>query len=493
MGVEKLSGIGWEKLSISSPDLENPNSEQFLKNIDILIDELNPHLEKAETTPYVVQEVLLRRAAELELIGPGISRENGGLGLSSHIIHKGIAKLTYVDPGPPLSIFAVGHSLTAVPIEIAANNSNGDRKEKLLSVLDRLRTGDARAFFALTERNHGSDSGREMELTLTDLPDGRGLALNGSKDFITDPENATNGVVPARYNGQSVVLLLDMKRPREKDTFRITGFHKKISFIGPVLTSMEFNNFPVEKDDILGSWREIARPTLVKGRNVVAALSLGIAMRAMDISLKWAEYRRQFGLTLAEMPLIEKRLALNLEQLSICEALLAKAEEATDREDRHAGLYASMAKVVISESANKMATFAQQLLGARGVIKGFISEGQGIDFFTAERRKMDENIISHALAALTLTIVEGASTLQTDVLIQPYVTDQQMKELSLMLSPPDFVWEPFLDSRPSIQKRLAFIENFTPSEYKPRRDSQAGEVYRGSLERAKEIFIRGRY
>lgn len=483
--------IGWDKLARLPLETTRPNARVFNLGIQSLLQDTPHYLQEAERNPFKVQEDLLRRAAELLLIGPRIAVEHGGLGLDALETYKGAATMAYESPGAALSIFAVGHSLVATPIEVAANlpSTSEKRRQELLNILEGLRTGDSRGFFALTDKRHGSDSGRAAELKLTDGPDG-GLVLNGPKDFITNPEGADYGVVIADYNDKRVVLLLDMNRKQHDGAFQIKGYHEKISFKGPVLTSIEFNNFILNQDDILGSWKDVARPTLIEGRNIVASLGLGIMARALDITMEWAKHRRQFDKQLFEIPYLKQRLTMGVEQFAVCNALLRKAAEAADANDVHASVYAAIAKVVITESAIEMAKFAQQILGARGVVRKFYPTNSEDDYFTEERRLIDQNIIDPLLAANTLAIVEGASTVQTDVLIYPYVTEEQMFELARLLPSPDFVWGPYSQNRPTLEKRLEFIQQFIPPDgrlYKEEEDEvrYAIELY-GALARLDE-------
>ena len=437
----------------------------YMSGIDALAAHIPAHEKFARENLFVVDEDFLKRAAQYRLIAPSAPKEIGGLGLSLTEISHGTTELAWLSPAVALEISAVGFSLTGIPLEKGAEIAPPPRKQELHDVLRSLVTGEQRAFFALTEPKHGSDVAKYLEFEATPSQDGEYLILNGVKSFITNPEGARWGLVTARLNGEAVVLLVDMHEPQQNGKFEVLGKHDKIGQFGPVLTSIGAKDFRVPRNAVLGTWKEVARPTLIVGRTIIASQALGGMMRAMDTAYQWANYRVQFEKPLIEIPGIANMLRMGYEQLLVSQALVHRSAQAYDMGDPHATAYASVAKFIVADAAVSLGLFAQQLLGARGYVRGFIpKEGVFINPFEKELEETEQNIAQLLLDMLAFPIYEGPRSLQSDVLIYPYFHDR-MDKIASMLSTPDLVHGRYQTAPlPTVEERVRFAWSFTPSE-----------------------------
>lgn len=488
----KPQGPGLDRLMRLRYEQSGQEASLFRTGLDTLIAELPHYQREAKAHPFVVQTDYLKRAGELRLIAPGIPKEFGGLGLQLSHITKGVKELSYYSPGHALSLFAVPHSLVAVPIEKGVQLANDARRHELVDILRRLQSGVEQAFFGLTEPNHSSDVAQYLEFQATPTSDGTHMLLNGQKSFITNPEGARWGLITASLEGETVVILVDMQEKQQDGSFTILGYHDKIGQYGPVLTSLELKDFRVPRDAVLGTWKEIARPTLIVGRNVIAGQAVGAMIRAMDIAYGWANYRIQSGEPLVNISGIAQMLLMGFEQILVCEALLSKSVHAYETGNPYKAGYASLAKLIAADSALSIGIFAQQLLGARGYVRGYYpKEGATVNPFEQELRQTDQAIAQLVLDMMAFPIYEGPRSLQSDVLVYSYFWDQ-MDELGAMLAAPDLVWDRYTAKPyPPVEKRLEFIETLVPSgEKPPKKDPSSSAAARNKLQAFLERYYR---
>jgi hypothetical protein len=102
----------------------------------------------------------------------------------------------------------------------------------------------------------------------------------------------------------------------------------------------------------------------------VAAQALGIARAALEASLEYAGQRRQFGEPLRNFQAIQFKLADMSSRIESARAMLFATAEAKDRGER-VTLYASMSKLLASETAMYVTDEAVQIFGGYGYIKEY--------------------------------------------------------------------------------------------------------------------------
>src|SRR5207237_2439819 len=106
------------------------------------------------------------------------------------------------------------------------------------------------------------------------------------------------------------------------------------------------------------------------GRLGIGAQGVGIARRALELSLKYCAERKQFEKPIADFQAVQFKLA---DMATRTEAARALAHRAAARKDagEDITLYASMAKLVASETAMWVTTQATQLFGGYGYMRDF--------------------------------------------------------------------------------------------------------------------------
>jgi isovaleryl-CoA dehydrogenase len=187
-------------------------------------------------------------------------------------------------------------------------NANEDQRRRYLPGLC---NGTLIGALGLTEPGAGSDAMGSMRTTAT--RDGDAYVLNGSKIFIT------NGPV-------ADVLLVYAKTDREKGAQGISAFIvekgfpgfkvaqklEKMGFRGSQTGELVFENCRVPAANLLGEEDrgvKVVMSGLDLERTMVAPLCLGIAERALEISIDYARTRQQFGQPIGNFQLIRGKLA----------------------------------------------------------------------------------------------------------------------------------------------------------------------------------------
>jgi len=234
--------------------------------------------------------------------------------------------------------------------------------------LPRVVSGEAVAAFALTEANAGTDLGG---IEATARREGDEYVLNGTKVFISNAGVAdvyclfaatgpagerrrlSGFVVPATREGLETVPT------------KVLGGHP----IGEV----RLRDVRVPVSHRLGEeghGMRVALGTLSRFRTTVGAAALGFAQRALDESVAHVKRREQFGAPLAELAQVQARIAEMACELEAARLLVYRAAASIDAgESRAVVAYrGSMAKLVATESAQRIIDHAVQLHGGRGVL-----------------------------------------------------------------------------------------------------------------------------
>jgi acyl-CoA dehydrogenase len=225
------------------------------------------------------------------------------------------------------------------------------------------------AAFALSEREAGSDV---AALATTAEPDGAGFVLKGTKTWISNGGIADFYVVFARTgeasgaNGLSA-LIVDAGTPG-------LVIAERIKLIAPhPLATLRFDDCRVPRALLLGEPGQgfkIAMATLDVFRPTVGAAALGFARRALDEALARATGRQLFGGPLAELQMIQAKLADMALAVDAAALLVYRAAWAKDAGAARVTREAAMAKLYATEAAQRVIDEALQIHGALGVVAG---------------------------------------------------------------------------------------------------------------------------
>jgi alkylation response protein AidB-like acyl-CoA dehydrogenase len=146
-----------------------------------------------------------------------------------------------------------------------------------------------------------------------------------------------------------------------------------------------------------GNGKRVAFNSLDNGRIGIGALSTGIAQGALDEATKYAKERQAFGQPIAEFQAIQFKLANMATETDAARLLTLRAAAMKDAGHKQAGLYAAMAKLFASETANRVCADAVQIHGGNGYSRDY----------PVERMYRDARVT---------TIYEGTSEIQRIVI-----------------------------------------------------------------------------
>jgi acyl-CoA dehydrogenase len=225
------------------------------------------------------------------------------------------------------------------------------------------------AAFALSEREAGSDV---AAIATTAEPDGSGFVLNGAKAWISNGGIADFYVVLARTGeapgaGGLSAFIVDAATPGLE-------IAERTRLIAPhPLATLRFEDCRVPRAQLLGEPGQgfkIAMATLDVFRPTVGAAALGFARRALDEALARATGRQLFGGPLAELQMVQAKLADMALRVDAAALLVYRAAWAKDTGAARITREAAMAKLYATEAAQRVIDEALQIHGALGVVAG---------------------------------------------------------------------------------------------------------------------------
>ncbi|HEX6507322.1 MAG TPA: acyl-CoA dehydrogenase family protein [Chloroflexota bacterium] len=310
---------------------------------------------------------LVRRAAELDLLGIVVPTEYGGAGLD-HISFAVFVEEIAAVSGSLAVILDVHTSVGTEPIVLFGSEEQKER------YLPRLASGEMLGAFALTEPDSGSDAASLKTSAITE--DGC-FILSGTKTFITNIGKADLYIVMARQDGEPgaggiSAFLVEKTMPG-------VGFGApmhKMGLRGSPTGELILENVRVPTENRLGGPGDgfrIAMKALDSGRIGISAQAVGLARGALDLAVTYAGQREQFGQPISRFEGIQFMVADMATAVDASRLMTWEAARACDRSQPFTHL-AAMAKLMATDTAMKVTTDAVQILGGYGYIKEFSAE-----------------------------------------------------------------------------------------------------------------------
>ena len=239
--------------------------------------------------------------------------------------------------------------------------------------LKRTRSGQAIAAFALTEPQSGSDVAN-IELTARRFGDG--YILDGEKTWISNGGIADLYVVFARTGeGPGAKGLSAFLVPDGLPGFSIA---ERLDVSAPhPLARLRLERVAVPAYAMIGTPGDgfrIAMATLDIFRATVGAAALGFARRALDETIARAKSHELFGAPLAELQMVQEKIAEMAVDVDAAALLVYRAAWAKDSGAARVTREAAMAKLYATDRAQAVIDKAVQLHGGDGVRRGHIVE-----------------------------------------------------------------------------------------------------------------------
>ncbi len=328
--------------------------------------EIAPHVMEWDEKQEFPREVL-RKLGELGFLGIVVPPEYGGAGMGYLEYAVLVEELARVDPSIALSV-AAHNSLCSGHIYLMGTEA---QKKKYLTPLAR---GEKIGAWGLTESEAGSDAGGTKTSAVRD---GNFYVLNGSKTFTTHGNVGDICVAMAvtdasrGHKGISAFIL-----EKGMPGFRAGKHENKLGMRASDTSEVIFEDCRVPADQLLGKEGEGftgSLKVLDGGRVSIAALGVGLAQGALDVSLAYSKQRRQFGRAICEFQAIQWKLADMESEVQAARWLTYRAAWLYDQK-RKTTLESSIAKLYAGEAAVKCSSEAVQIHGGYGFIKDYPAE-----------------------------------------------------------------------------------------------------------------------
>lgn len=312
-------------------------------------------------------EELVRRMAELGLMGISIPEEYGGAGMDTVSYAIAMEEISRACASTGV-IMSVNNSLVCDPL--LKFGTEEIRREFLVP----LASGRKLGCFGLTEPGAGSDAGSQKT---TAVRDGEVYVLNGTKNFITNAPHADTIVVftmtdKSKTHRGITAFVVDLKA----QGISLGKPEKKMGIKASPTSSVIFEDVRVPAKNRLGEEGDgfkVAMTTLDGGRIGIAAQAIGIARAAMEDALDYARERKQFGQPICDFQAIQWMLADMATEIDAARLLTWRAAWMKDRKMRHSK-ESSMAKLYASEAAMRAAAKGIQIHGGYGYIREYPAE-----------------------------------------------------------------------------------------------------------------------
>ncbi|MEP5054241.1 MAG: acyl-CoA dehydrogenase family protein, partial [Qipengyuania citrea] len=316
---------------------------------------------------YIPMDVVTQMS-ELGVFGLTIPEEFGGLGLG---------KEAMCVVSEELSRAYIGVGSLGTRSEIAAELILcGGTEEQKQHWLPKIASGEILPTAVFTEPNTGSDL---ASLKTRAVKDGDVWKVSGNKTWITHPVRAdimtllvrTNPEEPG-YKGLSM-FIAEKPRGTDADPFPAEGMSggeiEVRGYRGMKEYEIAFDGFEVKGDNLLGQvegegFKQLMQ-TFEGARIQTAARALGVAQSALDLGLRYAGERVQFGKELVNFPRVSDKLALMTAELMIARQLTYFSSWQKDSGKR-CDLEAGMAKLLGARVAWTAADNALQIHGGNG-------------------------------------------------------------------------------------------------------------------------------
>uniref|UniRef100_A0A646QIM5 Medium-chain specific acyl-CoA dehydrogenase, mitochondrial n=1 Tax=Hemiscolopendra marginata TaxID=943146 RepID=A0A646QIM5_9MYRI len=347
---------------------------------------------------------LIKKAWNLGLLNSHIPPEYGGIGASNFDACLVTEEIAYGCTGIKTALEA--NSLGQMPVIIGGNDA---QKKKYLG---RMTEEPLMCAYCVTEPGAGSDvAGIKTKAEKK----GDQYVLNGQKMWITNGGVANWYFVLARTNPD----------PKASAGKSFTGFIVDADAPGVIKGNKEknmgqrasdtrgitFEDVLVPKENVLmaeGAGFKLAMGAFDRTRPPVAAGAVGLAQRALDEATKYSLERKTFGHLIAEHQAVAFLLADMAIGVETARLAWMRAAWEVDQGRRNT-YYASIAKALAADVANKAATDAVQIFGGNG----FNTE------YPVEKLMRDAKIYQ---------IYEGTSQIQRVIISREYLS--KMKERS---------------------------------------------------------------
>jgi len=294
---------------------------------DFMVKEIEPIAEQIDKEDRIPDWVW-KRLGEMGWMGVTVPEKYGGSGmdyLAQCICLEQMSRIC-----PALSLSCLAHS------NLCCDNlyRNGTEEQRQ-RYLPPLCSGEKLGALAITEPNAGSDA---VGIQMRARKDGAHYVLNGTKTFITNGPVAGAMILYAKTEPEKGAkgITAFIMEPGWEGTF--TARHlEKMGERGSPTGELVFDEYRVPEQNILGELNQgvkVMMGGLDKERVAGTGWTLGMAERALELSLKYAKERVQFGQPIGEFQLIQDKLVEMYVGIESTKLLMYKAATMAQTSER---------------------------------------------------------------------------------------------------------------------------------------------------------------
>jgi butyryl-CoA dehydrogenase len=308
---------------------------------------------------------IVQQMREMGLFGLTVPEEYGGAGLDL---------MTYALVGVELSRGWM--SLSGImnthfmAIYLLKKYGSDEQKQRWLP---RMATGELRAALSMSEPGAGSDV---QSIQCKAAKAGDHYVVNGQKMWVTNGLRAglvvllckTDPEAKPAYKGMSILYVEKDPEERRFEGITIPPNIEKMGYHGVETTELLFEDHRVPAANLLGEEGKgfgYIMDGIEVGRVNVSARAVGLATRAFEEAIGYAQERQAFGKPIAQHQMIQEKLAEMGTKLEAAKLMLmqaAKKKSAGERSDLEAG----MAKFFCTEACHEIVTEALRIHGGYG-------------------------------------------------------------------------------------------------------------------------------
>jgi alkylation response protein AidB-like acyl-CoA dehydrogenase len=346
---------------------------EILANVRQFVDkQIIPNAQQLEHNDSYPQEIV-DGMRDMGLFGLMIPEEYGGLGeslLTYALCVEELARGWMSVSGVINTHFIVAYML----------RQHGTEEHKR-RFLPRMATGEVRGAFSMSEPELGSDVAA-IKTTAKRTADGD-YSISGQKMWLTNGASSTLVAALVRTEeGQD-------KAHKNLTTFLVekpAGFGEvlpgvtiptkidKMGYKGIDTTELIFDGYRASADDILGGFPGRGFAHMMDGVEVgrvnVSARACGVAQRAFELAVRYAQQRSTFGKPIAQHQAIAFSLAEMATKVEAAHLMMVNAARLKDSGDRN-DVSAGMAKYLCSEYCAEVTQASFRIHGGYGYSKDF--------------------------------------------------------------------------------------------------------------------------
>jgi alkylation response protein AidB-like acyl-CoA dehydrogenase len=321
-------------------------------------------------------EPLVEDMKRMGLFGVTIPEEYGGLGLD--LLTYVLIQIELSRGWMSLSGVLNTHFISAWMIR---THGTDEQRQRLLP---RMATGELRFAYSMTEPHAGSDV---QAIRTRAVRDGDGYAITGQKMWATNALRAgaimllavTDAEAEPRHRGMTAFVVEKEPGRASQPGLEISAPLRKLGYKGVESVELSFDGFRVPAAGVLGGDAGVNAGFayfmggIELGRVNIAARAVGIATRAFEEAIAYAQHREAFGKPIAKHQAVQLKLAQMATRIEAARLLTMQAAERKNAGER-ADLEAGMAKLFATETAEEVALEAMRIHGGAGYSQELVVE-----------------------------------------------------------------------------------------------------------------------